>query len=89
MKWFFVALLSLFGFLFLEKGIELWTVMDQVDAKGIAINFLGIEISETVLKDKIPSFAFGFTVAASIPIVVAINLAIKSTIIKEKNRTIV
>jgi hypothetical protein len=89
MKWFLVALLSLFGFLFLEKGIELWTVIDQVDAKGIAINFLGIEISETVLKDKIPSFAFGFTVAASIPIIVAINLAIKSTIIKEKNRTIV
>lgn len=89
MKWFLVALLTLFGFLFLEKGIELWTVIDQVDAKGITLNFLGIEISEAVLKDKIPSFAFGFTVAASIPILVAINIAIKSIIIKEKNRSIV
>jgi hypothetical protein len=89
MKWVLVVLLSLFGFLFLDKGIELWTVIDQVDSNGIAISFLGFEVTDTVLKEKVPSFAFGFTVAAIIPILVAINIAIKPGIIKENNRRIV
>jgi hypothetical protein len=89
MKWFIVMLLFLFGFLFLDKGIELWTVIDQVGANGITISFLGVEVSEGVLKEKLPGFAFGFTVAAIIPILVAINIAIKSKITKENNHPIV
>jgi hypothetical protein len=89
MKWFLVALLSMFGFLFLDKGIELWTVIDQVDANGIVISFLGVEVSDGVLREKLPSFAFGFTVAAIIPILVAINIAIKSRITKENNHPII
>jgi hypothetical protein len=89
MKWFLVVLLSLFGFLFLDKGIELWTVLNQVDGNGIAISFLGVEVSEAVLKEKIPSYAFGFTVAAVIPILVAIYIVIKSKLSKETNHPIV
>lgn len=89
MKWFLVVLLSMFGLLFLGKGIELWTVLDQVDGSGIGISFLGIEIIDRVLKDRIPSYAFGFTIAAAIPILVAINVAIKSNIKKEKKHPIV
>lgn len=89
MKWFLITILSLFGFLFLSKGIELWTAIDQVGANGMAINFLGVEVSKGVIKEKLPSFAFGFTAAAIIPILVIINIAIKSKIIKEKNRPFV
>jgi len=89
MKWFLVVLLSLFGFLLLEKGIELWTVIDQVDGNGIGLHFLGIEINEVVLKEQLPSYAFGFTAAAIIPLLVAIKIAVKLKISKKSNLPIV
>ncbi len=89
MKWFLVVLLSLFGFLLLIKGIELWAIIDQVDNDGIGLHFLGVEINEVVLKEQLPSYAFGFIAAAMIPTLVAINIAIKIKISKKSNLPIV
>ncbi|MGA9226379.1 MAG: hypothetical protein WB217_08570 [Mesobacillus sp.] len=77
MKWLIVILLSILSILFLEKGIELWTVINHVDGDGIGISFIGMSISERVLIESIPGYALGFTIASLIPILVAINLALR------------
>jgi hypothetical protein len=79
MNRFFVLVFSLLGLLFLGKGLELWMALDKVDANGMTIEFLGIMVVEHVVKDSIPSFALGFTVAAVIPFLMATTFAIKST----------
>lgn len=83
MRWLLVLLLSIVGVLFLEKGIELWSVIGKVDGDGIGISFLGLSIDEKVLNDSISGYALGFTISSIIPILVAINIALK---IKPKKR---
>lgn len=78
MRWLLVILLSIISILFLEKGIELWIVLANIDGEGIGISFLGTSIIEKVFKDSIPGFALGFTISALIPLMVAINIALKS-----------
>lgn len=78
MRWLMVILLSIISILFLEKGIELWSSIDKVDGDGIGISFVGLSVSERVLNESIPGYALGFTISALIPILVAINIAIKS-----------
>lgn len=77
MRWLFVILLSVIGLLFLLKGIELWSVIGKVDGEGIGISFLGMNISDKVLNESISGYALGFTVSSIIPILVAINIAMK------------
>lgn len=77
MRWLFVILLSVIGLLFLLKGIELWSMIGKVDGDGIGISFLGMGISDKVLNGSISGYALGFTVSSIIPILVAINIAIK------------
>jgi hypothetical protein len=77
MRWLMVILLSIISILFLEKGIELWSAIDQVDGDGIGISFVGLSVSERVLNESIPGYALGFTISSLIPILVAINIAIK------------
>ncbi|HAQ08366.1 MAG TPA: hypothetical protein DCR24_12920 [Bacillus bacterium] len=77
MRWLLIILLSVISILFLGKGIELWTIFNNVDGDGIGISFIGMSISEGVLKESIPGFALGFTVSSLIPIIVAINIAMK------------
>jgi len=77
MKWLILIVLSTLSILFLEKGIELWTVINHVDGDGIGISFMGLSISESVLIESIPAYALGFTIASLIPILVAINLALR------------
>lgn len=89
MRWFLVVFLFLFGFLLFGKGIELWVLIDQVDSNGIDLYFLGVEIDEVVLKEKLPSYAFGFTAAAIIPILVALNIAFKMKLSKKTDLPIV
>lgn len=77
MKWLMVVVLSILSILFLEKGIELWTVINHVDGDGIGISFIGMSISDKVLNESIPGYALGFTISALIPILVAINIALR------------
>ena len=77
MRWLLVVLLSIISILFLGKGIELWSVLNNVSGDAIGISFIGMSISERVLKESIPGFALGFTISSLIPILVAINIAMK------------
>jgi hypothetical protein len=83
MRWLMVLLLSIISILFLFKGIELWTAIDRIDGDGIGISFIGLSISERVLNESIPGYALGFTISSIIPILVAINIALKE---KSKKR---
>lgn len=78
MRWLMVLLLSIISILFLFKGIELWSAIDHVDGDGIGISFIGLSISERVLNESIPGYALGFTISSIIPILVAINIALKA-----------
>jgi hypothetical protein len=78
MRWLMVLLLSIISILFLFKGIELWSAIDHVDGDGIGISFVGLSISERVLNESIPGYALGFTISSIIPILVAINIALKA-----------
>ncbi|MCM3664274.1 hypothetical protein M3204_07655 [Mesobacillus subterraneus] len=78
MRWLIVLLLSIISILFLFKGIELWSAIDHVDGEGIGISFVGLSISERVLNESIPGYALGFTISSIIPILVAINIALKA-----------
>ncbi|MBM4761960.1 hypothetical protein [Bacillus sp. B15-48] len=86
MKWVMVLLLSLFGILLLSEGMELWMVLDDVGSEGMNISFLGIKLIDNAIKERIPSYAFGFTVAAFIPMLLAVNLVIKSKLINQNNQ---
>jgi hypothetical protein len=77
MRWLFVALLSVIGALFLLKGIELWSLIGNIDGDGIGISILGLSVSDKVLNESISGYALGFTVSSFIPILVAINIASK------------
>lgn len=77
MKWLSVIILSLFGLLLLEKGIELWAVLKQADGIQIGISMFGIDIKNHVFKESIPGYALGFSVASLIPIMVAGTIVIK------------
>lgn len=77
MRWLFVIILSIISLLFLSKGIELWIDFVNVDAKGIEISFLGLNINEKVFQESIPGYALGFTISAFIPVLVAINMVLK------------
>jgi hypothetical protein len=83
MRWLMVLLLSIISILFLFKGIELWSAIDHVDGDGIGISFIGLSISERVLNESIPGYALGFTISSIIPILVAINIALKE---KSRNK---
>jgi hypothetical protein len=78
MRWLMVLLRSIISILFLFKGIELWSAIDHVDGDGIGISFVGLSISERVLNESIPGYALGFTISSIIPILVAINIALKA-----------
>lgn len=84
MRWIWVIVLVSFSLLFFVKGIELWSVADHIDGAGIGITFLGVEVSDTVMKSNIPGYALGFTVAALIPLMVAISIARKFIIVKKE-----
>lgn len=83
MKWLWVLFLSIISVLFLVKGIELWSVVDNVDGDGIGISFLGLSISDRVLNDRIPGYALGFTIASLIPFLVAANIALRAKMTKK------
>lgn len=77
MKWLMVITLSILSILFLEKGIELWSIVNHVDGDGVGVSFMGMSIGEKVLNESLPGYALGFTVSALIPILVAINIALR------------
>jgi hypothetical protein len=77
MRWVLVMLLSITGALFFIKGIELWSMIGKVDGDGIGISFLGLSVSDKVLNESISGYALGFTVSSLIPILVAVNIAMK------------
>jgi hypothetical protein len=77
MKWLMVITLSILSILFLEKGIELWSIINHVGGDGVGVSFMGMSISEKVLNESLPGYALGFTVSALIPILVAINIALR------------
>lgn len=80
MRWGFTILLLLISMLFLVKGIELWSALGSVDGDGIGIKFIGVNINDHVLKENIPGYALGFSIASLIPILVAVNFALKKRI---------
>ncbi|GAA0489596.1 hypothetical protein GCM10008986_14310 [Salinibacillus aidingensis] len=82
-RWFVAVVLVLLTVLFLNKGLNLWSLGSNVDGQGIGLSLLGFEINDRVLEESIPSYATGFFILAGIAfvismILVGMNLKIKS-----------
>lgn len=83
MKWLWVLLLMIISFLFLIKGLELWSVINHVDGDGIGVTFLGLSVNDHVMNESISGYALGFTIASIIPFLVAANIALRAKIKKK------
>jgi hypothetical protein len=83
MRWILVLLLTTISVLFLLKGFELWSVINNVNGDGIQISFLGLRINEHVLNESISGYALGFTIASIIPFLVAANIALRAKMKKK------
>lgn len=70
--------LSFVTILFLNKGLELWSLGTNVDGDGIGIYFLGLEINDRVFESNIPKYAVGFFIGSFITLLVAIALICKT-----------
>ncbi|WP_210365153.1 hypothetical protein [Bacillus sp. REN3] len=77
MRWVWILLLLFMGMMFLGKGIELWSALQDVSGSGVSIRFIGIHVSDHVLKESLPGYVLGFIMASFIPFMVAINLVLK------------
>jgi hypothetical protein len=87
MKWIVSIFLLSFSLLLLLKGINLWTALGHADGSGIAISFIGIEISGRAGKEAIPGYALGFTIAGLIPLFVLANIFIRPLLLKGERST--
>ncbi|WP_174733088.1 hypothetical protein [Mesobacillus harenae] len=85
MRWFFIIILTAISILFLSKGIELWSIAGQIENGGIGVKFIGIKIGGPVLRDSLPIYALGFSVASAIPVLLAINLFVRNRFGKKLN----
>ncbi|NBI29084.1 hypothetical protein [Chengkuizengella marina] len=77
-RWIFLMILILFTVLLAYKGITLWSIGTDVDGAGIGIYFLGLEINDKVLEERIPPYAYGFLITSLITLLISIILLIKN-----------
>ncbi|MFD1040158.1 permease prefix domain 1-containing protein [Virgibacillus byunsanensis] len=73
-KWIGTSLSLLLALFLLSEGITLWNIGSTVDGAGIGIHFLGFEINDHVLVQRIPSYAAGFMVASLLTALVPLVL---------------
>ncbi|WP_128894668.1 hypothetical protein [Longirhabdus pacifica] len=66
------------GVLMLIKGLQLWSIGDNVDGDGIGITFLFFEINDTVLTKDIPKYATIFFIAGTITILTSLIVLLKT-----------
>jgi len=78
------VLLMVFGSMCIQKFLDLMNL--QVDGDGIGIYFLGIEIFDSVHKEYIMNFAFGFLVSGLLAVIISAYLIV-SVFIKRKKQT--
>ncbi|CAM3738933.1 hypothetical protein [Mesobacillus zeae] len=83
MKWVLVFILCGISLLFLSKGAELWFTLGN----PASISFLGVPINENVPKESVAGYALGFTVAAIIPVLVAVNIYFRAALKKKTKST--
>ncbi|WP_202908628.1 hypothetical protein [Halalkalibacillus sediminis] len=83
-RWLIAGVLILFGFLLLNKGLDLWSIGSDVDGEGIGLYFLGIEINDRVPEESIPSYAVGFFISSLV--VLILSATIVRTNLKLRNK---
>ncbi|NMH71653.1 hypothetical protein HF078_01055 [Bacillus sp. RO2] len=82
-RWLVSIALVIFTFLFISKGLQLWSYGSAVDGGGIGVYFLGLEINDRVIEVYIPIYAIGFFIAGLSTLLLSIinftKLLLKST----------
>ncbi|QHS21478.1 hypothetical protein GWK91_00235 [Virgibacillus sp. MSP4-1] len=70
-RWSAAVVLIFLTVLFLNKGLDLWSLGSNVDGHGIGLYLLGFEINDRVPEESIPSYATGFFILSGIAFVIS------------------